>query len=100
MIRLGIYIILSKLTDEGAKTLKTRPERVNEVNEELKKMGVRIIEQYAVLGEYDFVNIVEADDNITVMKAMVELASRGTIRTVTMPAIPVDDLIRNLKEKK
>jgi len=100
VIRLGIYIILSKLTDEGAKTLKTRPERVNEVNEELKKMGVRIIEQYAVLGEYDFVNIVEADDNITVMKAMVELASRGTIRTVTMPAIPVDDLIRNLKEKK
>ena len=100
MIRLGIYIILSKLTDEGAKTLKTRPERVNEVNEELKKMGVRIIEQYAVLGEYDFVNIVEADDNITVMKAMVELASRGTIRTVTMPAIPVDELIRNLREKK
>jgi len=100
VIRLGIYIILSKLTDEGAKTLKTRPERVNEVNEELKKMGVRIIEQYAVLGEYDFVNIVEADDNITVMKAMVELASRGTIRTVTMPAIPVDELIRNLREKK
>ena len=91
------YIILSRLTDEGAETLKEKPERIKEVNAELEKMGVKVIEQYAVFGEYDFVNIVEADDNATVMKAMVELASRGTIRTVTMPAIPVDEFIEKLK---
>lgn len=98
MIILAIYIILTKLTDEGAKTLKKRPERVREVNEELKKMGVNIIEQYIVFGEYDFVNIVEAKDNLTVMKAMVELASRGTLRTTTLPAIPVDQFIEELKK--
>ncbi|MCX8152237.1 MAG: GYD domain-containing protein [Archaeoglobaceae archaeon] len=91
------YIILSRLTDEGAETLKRRPERLKEVNQELEKMGVKVIEQYAVFGEYDFVNIVEANDNATLMKAMVELASRGTIRTVTMPAITVDELIEKLK---
>ncbi|MCQ4153083.1 MAG: GYD domain-containing protein [Archaeoglobi archaeon] len=91
------YVVLSRLTDEGAKTLKERPQRLKEVNQELEKMGLKVIEQYAVLGEYDFVNIVEADDDLTVAKAMLELASRGTIRTVTMPAIPVDELIKKLK---
>lgn len=91
------YVILSRLTDEGAETLKERPERIKEVNSELEKMGVKVIVQYAVFGEYDFVNIVEAESNLAVMKAMVELASRGTIRTVTLPAVPVDELIAALK---
>ncbi|WP_290899203.1 GYD domain-containing protein [Ferroglobus sp.] len=95
---MGIYIILSRLTDEGAETLKEKPERVKEVNEELEKMGVKVLQQYVVFGEFDFVNIVEAPDNITVMKAMVELASRGTIRTVTMPAVPVDEFLEALKK--
>lgn len=61
-------------------------------------MGVKVLEQYAVFGQYDFVNIVEAESDADVMKAMVELASRGTIRTTTMPAIPVDEFIKKLKE--
>lgn len=95
---MGVYVILTRLTDEGAKTLKLRPERVKEVNKELEEMGVKVLEQYIVFGEYDFVNIVEAEDNLTVMKAMVELASRGTIRTVTMPAVPVDEFIEEMKK--
>lgn len=91
------FVVLSRLTDEGAKTLKEKPQRIKEVNQELEKMGVKVVEQYAVFGEYDFVNIIEATDNATVMKAMIELASRGTIRTVTMPAIPVDELIKKFK---
>lgn len=93
---MGFYVVLSKLTDEGAKTLKTKPERVKEVNQELEKMGVKVITQYLTLGEYDFVNIVEAESNLAVAKAMLELASRGTIRTLTMPAIPVDELLKEL----
>ena len=92
------YVILSKLTDEGAETLKEKPERIKEVNQELEKMGVKVLEQYMVFGEYDFVNIVEAENNVTVMKAMIELASRGTIRTVTLPAVPVDEIIKELKK--
>jgi uncharacterized protein with GYD domain len=92
------YIILTRLTDQGAKTLKERPGRIKEVNAELEGMGVKVLDQYIVFGEYDFVNIVEAEDNLTVMKAMVELASRGTLRTVTLPAIKVDEFIEELSK--
>ncbi len=95
---MALFIVLSKLTDEGSKTVKIKPERIREVNQELEEMGVKVIEQYVVLGEYDFVNIVEAPDIETVMKAMLELNSRGTIRTETMPAIKVDDFIEMLKK--
>ena len=92
-----IFIVLSKLTDAGFETLKSKPERVKEVNKKLEKMSVKMLEQYTVFGEYDFVNIVEAKDNLTMMKAMVEMISRGTVRTITLSAIKVDDLIKELK---
>ena len=98
VIYMPVYIVLSRLTDAGSKTLKTRPERVKEVNKELEEIGVKVLEQYVVLGEYDFVNIVEAPDNLTIFKAMVELISRGTVRTITLPAIKVDELISELKK--
>jgi uncharacterized protein with GYD domain len=90
-------MIVSSLTDEGAKTLKKNPRRVKEVNEELEKMGVKVLDQYAVLGNYDFLNIVEAPDDATVARAMVELASRGTVRTRTSPIIPMDKFLEKLK---
>ncbi|MBF8303491.1 MAG: hypothetical protein HW396_1772, partial [Candidatus Dadabacteria bacterium] len=69
---MATYIMLSTLTDEGRKTVKMRPERIKEVNKELEKMGVKVIAQYAVLGPYDFVNVVEAPDNETISKVSVE----------------------------
>ena len=95
---LGKYILLSKLTPEGRKTLKTRPHRIKEVNKEIEAFGVKVLEQYAVLGPYDFVNIVEAPDNDAIFRISVELGSRGTIEIMSMPAVAVDDLIRSLKE--
>ncbi len=91
------YIILSTLTDEGRETLKRKPERILEVNEEIEKMGVKILQQFAVLGPYDFVNLVEAPDNITIMKMSVEIGSRGTVQLMTMPAISIEELVNNLK---
>jgi uncharacterized protein with GYD domain len=90
------YVVISNLTDDGAKTLKKKPHRVKAVNEELEKMGVRVLEQFAVLGEFDFLNIVEAPDNATIAKAMVELASRGSIKTKTLPIVPIDEFISNI----
>jgi uncharacterized protein with GYD domain len=91
------YIIISNLTDEGAKTLKKNPGRVKEVNAELKDMGVNVLDQYAVLGNFDFLTIVEADDETTIARAVVEIASRGSIKTVTYKAIPIDEFIKSLK---
>lgn len=92
-----LYILLSKLTEEGWKTVKERPERIREVNRELQAFGVKVLSQYATLGEYDFVNIVEASDNKTIAKVSIELGSRGTIQITTMPAIPIDEFIASIK---
>jgi uncharacterized protein with GYD domain len=87
------YILLSNLTDEGAKTIKKNPGRIKEVNKELAALGVKVISQYAVLGPYDFINIVEGPDNQTMARVSAELASRGSIKILTMTAIPIDDFI-------
>jgi len=94
-----IYVLLSSLTDEGRKTVKGRPERIREVNREIEALGVKVLSQYAVLGPYDFVSIVEAPDNKTIAKMSLELGSRGTVQIMSLAAIPVDEFIESLKKK-
>ncbi len=89
--------MLTTLTDEGRKTLKENPERLKEVNEEVEKMGAKILSQYALLGPYDFVNILEVPDSETVYKISVELGARGTLKIETLAALSVDELIDSLK---
>jgi uncharacterized protein with GYD domain len=93
---MATYILLSNLTDEGAKTIKKNPGRIKEVNAEIEKLGVRVLAQYATLGSYDFVSIVEAADNSTIALVSAELASRGSIKITTLPAINIDDFIATL----
>ncbi len=90
------YVMLSSLTDEGAKTVRTHPTRISEVNKELESMGIKVLSQYAVLGQYDFVTTVEAPDNETLARASLEMASRGTIKIQTLPAVGIDELISHL----
>jgi uncharacterized protein with GYD domain len=90
--------MLSTLTDEGRKTIKMRPERIKEVNKEIEKMGVKVLEQYAVLGPYDFVNIVEAANNETISRVSIELGSRGTVKIMTLAAIPIDKFEKKLSK--
>ncbi len=94
---MATYILLSTITEEGAETIKENPDRIKEVNREVEAMGVRVLSQYAVLGPYDFVTIVEAPDNETVARMSAELASRGTVKIMTLPAIPIDSFIARLK---
>ena len=94
---MATYILLSNLTDEGRKTLKERPERLKEVNLEIEKMGARVVTQYAVLGGYDFINIVEAPSNEVIARISVELGSRGTVQLTTLPAMSIEafaDIVR------
>jgi uncharacterized protein with GYD domain len=95
---LGKYIMLSTLTDEGRKTIKMRPERIKEVNKEIEKMGVKVLEQFAVLGPYDFVNIVEAANNESISRVSIELGSRGTVKIMTLAAIPIDKFEKKLSK--
>lgn len=91
------YVMLSNLTDEGAKTLTQNPGRLQEVNKEIEKLGARVTAQYATLGLYDFVNVVEAPDNATIARVSAALGARGSVRLLTLPAIPVADFLKSLK---
>jgi uncharacterized protein with GYD domain len=91
------YILLTSLTDEGSKTIKSNPERIKQVNKEVEALGVKVVAQYATLGPYDFVNIVEGPDARTLARVSAELGARGTLKVLTMTAIPIDEFIASFK---
>ena len=93
---MSIYVMLTTLTDEGRKTVKENPERIKEVNKEVEAAGVKILSQYALLGPYDFVNILDAPSNEAVSKMAIQLGARGTLQTMTMAGMPLDDFIKGL----
>ncbi len=97
-IAMPTYILLSTLTDEGRRTVKERPQRIQEVNKELEALGAKVLSQYVVLGPYDFVNVVEAPDNKTIARVSMELGSRGTVQIMSMAAIPINEFITSMKK--
>lgn len=90
------YVMLTNLTAEGVQTLKNNPNRVTEVNKEVEQLGVKVKDQYATLGQYDFITIIEAPDDATMAKVSVELGSRGTMTSQTLAAMPAEDLAKAL----
>jgi len=93
------YVLLTKVTAAGVKTLQSNPRRIKKVNEEIEAMGARVVAQYATLGRYDFVNIVEAKDNETISRVSVGLGARGTVQIETLSAIPIETFIRTIGRK-
>jgi uncharacterized protein with GYD domain len=92
------FVMLTTLTDEGRKTITENPARIKEVNKEVEAMGAKILAQYAVLGPYDFVNILEAPSNEALSKVAIALGARGTLQTMTMAAMDVDAFVGSLKK--
>ena len=90
------YILLTTLTSEGVQTLKNNPARIREVNREVEQLGAKVVSQWATLGRFDFINVVEAPDEETIRRVSLELGSRGTGRYETLTAIPVDEFIASL----
>jgi uncharacterized protein with GYD domain len=89
--------MLSTLSESGRKVLRERPGWIRKVNADVKRMGARVVAQYAVLGPYDFVTVVEAPDNATISRVSVELGARGGMAGMTMAAIPLDEFIQRLE---
>jgi uncharacterized protein with GYD domain len=90
------YVMLTNLTADGVRTLKNNPGRVSEVNAEVEQIGAKVLAQYATLGQYDFITIVEAPDEKTMAKVSVELGSRGTMTSQTLSAIPAEDFASSI----
>jgi uncharacterized protein with GYD domain len=97
---MSTYLMLTTLTDSGRKALQDDPEILKEINKEVEFMGVKILTQYALLGQYDFVNIVDAPNNEAVAKLAIRLSAKGTTQTLTLAAISIEDLIATLKERE
>ena len=91
------YLMLSTLTEKGVQTLHANPRRLREVNHDVEEMGAKVLHQWAALGEYDFVSIVEAPDDLTIAKISVALGARGSSKLESLPLLPVDDVLKALE---
>lgn len=91
------FVMLSSLGPDGYAKLVDSPERLLEVNDDVESMGVKVLAQFALLGQYDFLNILEAPDEVTMARVATLLASRGTLKTVTLPAIDVEEYIAAMR---
>ena len=94
---MSLYVMLSTLSESGRKVLRGRPGWIRKANADVQRMGARVVAQYAVLGPYDFVTIIEAPDNATISRVSVELGARGGVAGMTMAAIPLDEFIERLE---
>jgi uncharacterized protein with GYD domain len=90
---MATYILLSSLTAQGVQTLKANPDRLREVNKDVEELGARVVHQWATLGEYDFVNVVEAPDSATIARVSVALGARGSTKIRTLTALTIDDFL-------
>jgi uncharacterized protein with GYD domain len=93
---LPTFVMLTTLTAEGVQTVKNNPARIREVNKEIESLGAEVKAQWATLGRFDFVNVVEAPDEKTMAKVSLELGSRGTAHYESLPAIPIDEFIDSI----
>jgi len=94
---MATYILLSKLSTQGVQTLKSNPDRLREVNKDVEELGAKVLHQWATLGEWDFVNIVEAPDTATIARVSVTLGARGSTKIETLPALTIEELLAALE---
>jgi uncharacterized protein with GYD domain len=93
---MAIYILLSRLSQQGVVTLKSNPDRLREVNRDVEELGAMVLHQWATLGEFDFISVVEAPDTATIARVSVALGARGSTRIETLPALTIDEFIQTL----
>ena len=87
------YILLSSLTAQGVQTLKSNPDRLREVNRDVEELGAKVLHQWATLGPFDFVNVVEAPDDATIARVSVALGARGSAKLQTLSALTIDEFL-------
>jgi uncharacterized protein with GYD domain len=90
------FVMLSILGPDGAARLRESPQRIKEVNGEVEEMGGKVLDQYALLGQWDFLTIIETPDVTTMTRIATALNARGTLKTRTLTAVGIDEFIASL----
>jgi len=91
-----IYLLLSTLTIEGVECVVENPACLRQISMDIENLGVKVLEQYATLGQYDSVHVIEAPDNETIARVSMELIAHGHLKPLTMPTISINDFISRL----
>ena len=91
-----VYIMLTSLTAQGVQTLKSNPDRLRDVNRDVEELGAKVLHQWATLGPFDFVNVVEAPDTATIARVSIALGARGSAKLQTLPALEIEELLAAL----
>ena len=94
---MALYLMLTTLTEKGTQTLNANPARLREVNRDVEELGAKVLHQWATLGEFDFVNVVEAPDTATIAKVSVALGARGSTKIQTLPALSIDEFVATIQ---
>ena len=87
------FILMTNLTPDGVRTIKNHPARISEVNSEMEQIGVKVLHQWATLGAYDFISVVEAPDAATVAKVSLALGARGSAKLQSLELVEIDALL-------
>ena len=93
-----LYFLLGTMTSTGQKLLHDNHDLVVEATRNIAVDGAEIMGQYAVLGRYDYLMMVEADDNGAVARLSLEMGVRAGLHMETLPAIAIgflDDRLAN-----
>ena len=91
------YLMLTTLTAQGVQTLKANPNRLREVNRDVEELGAKVLHQWATIGEYDFVNVVEAPDAATIAKVSLALGARGSAKLQSLELLELEQLLGALE---
>ena len=87
---MALYFLLGKLTDEGQKLLYNNPDHITETAVTLKANGAQLLGQYAVLGHYDLVSMVQADSNDSVARLSAEYGSKIGVHFETLSCLTIN----------
>ena len=91
------YLMLTTLTEQGVQTLRANPDRLREVNKDVEELGAKVLHQWAMIGLYDFCNVVEAPDAKTIAKVSIALGSRGSAKLQTFELLEIDELLSEIE---
>jgi uncharacterized protein with GYD domain len=80
------YVVLYNMTDQGAKDIKTLPERVREARAGAEAQSIKVLGWYLTEGRYDVVTVVDAPDESTLVAGVLAIARNGNFRSETLRA--------------
>ena len=85
------YVVLANWTDQGIRTVKESPQRLDATRKAIEAAGGKLIGFYLTMGKYDEVLIVEGPSDAVAATMALSSGSQGNVRTETLKAFPEDE---------